>query len=89
MHHFCVLLGALDAHFNGVSTEIVFGSIFKRNVLEGLIGDSAQVLGKSSRLTSKPLRTYLNMFYVNLQSDSKRSNSWFRYLRIGKSEKSN
>jgi hypothetical protein len=53
------------------STEIFFGFIFKRNVLEGLIGDSAQVSGRISRLTWKPLRTYLNIPYVNLQSDLK------------------
>jgi hypothetical protein len=67
-----ILLDVLsDAHFNGVSTEIVFGSIFKGNVFGGLIGNSAQVLDMISRLTWKPLRTYLNISYVNLQSGLK------------------
>ncbi len=65
----------LSDHFNGVSTEIVFGSIFKRNVSGSLIGNSAQVLDKISRLTWKSLRNYLNIFYVELQLDIKGSNS--------------
>jgi hypothetical protein len=61
-----------NAHFNGVSTEIVFGSIFKGNVFGGLIGNSAQELDMISRLTWKSLRNYLNITYVNLQSGLKR-----------------
>ncbi len=57
-----MLLNALlNVGFNVVSTEIVFGCIFKRNVLGGLIGDSAQVLHKISRSTWKPLRTFLKI----------------------------
>ncbi len=68
-----ILLDVLsNAHFNGVSTEIVFGSIFKGNVFGGLIGNSAQVLDMNSRLTWKPLRNYLNISYVSLQSGLKR-----------------
>jgi hypothetical protein len=40
----------LNVGFNRVSTEIVFGCIFKRDLL-GLIGESTQVLHKISCLT--------------------------------------
>jgi hypothetical protein len=62
-----MLLDALlNTGFYGLSTEIVFGCIFKHNLLGGLVGESAQVLHKIFRLTWKPLKTFLNISYVNL-----------------------
>jgi hypothetical protein len=65
----------LNSGFNGLSIKIAFGCIFKRDVLGGLIGDSAQVLDKISRLRWKLLRIYLNISYFTLQLDIEGSNS--------------
>jgi hypothetical protein len=60
------MIGKLHQRYDSSSLSFL---LILEQVLGCLIGDSAQVLDKISRLTCKSLRNYLNISYVNLQLD--------------------
>jgi hypothetical protein len=54
----------LNVGFNVVSTEIVFGCIFKRNVLGGIIGDSTRA-SQDFSLDLEAIKNLSDIFYVS------------------------